>query len=115
MPENFKVDLRGNTQPYCLYSHRSIPAGLRDKAKQEIETMLAQQVIEPVEIPTEWCSGLAIAPKKNGVIRMCVYLPRLNMGVKKNYSRFPELVICYPSCPKAECFPNWMQIQGFGK
>ena len=53
MPGVVKIYLKENTQPYCLYSLRSIPAGLRDKAKQEMETMLAQKFIEPREIPTE--------------------------------------------------------------
>ena len=74
-----------------MYSLRSALAGLRNKAEQEIETMLAPQVIEPVEIPTEWCSGLTIAPKTNGGIRMCVDLIRLSKGVKKELYPLPRI------------------------
>ena len=63
MPGVFKITLAEGTQPYRLFSPRPIPAGLREKAKKEIDSMLALGVIEPVEQSTEWCSGLTIAPR----------------------------------------------------
>ena len=91
MPGVFKIELRENTEPYRLCTPRSIPAGLREKAKQEINSMLALDVIEPIEKPTEWCSGLTIAPKTNGAIRMCVDLTRLNKGVKRELYPLPKI------------------------
>ena len=49
------------------------------------------KVIEPVEIPTEWCSGLTIAPKPNGAIHLCVDLTRLNKGVKRETYPLPRV------------------------
>ena len=62
---------------------RNIAAGLREKVKDEIDKMFLMKVIEPLEIPTEWCSELTIAPKPNEAIRLCVDLTRLNKGVKQ--------------------------------
>jgi len=42
MPETFKILLKQGTQPYCLYSPRSIPVGLREKAQARLQEMLAQ-------------------------------------------------------------------------
>ena len=53
--------------------------------------MLKQGVIEYVEEPTEWCSGLTIAPKANGGIRMCVDLQALNKGVKREIYPLPKV------------------------
>ena len=39
------------------------------------------ELIEPMDVPTEWCSGLTIAPKPNGAIRVCVDLTALNKGL----------------------------------
>ena len=70
---------------------RNIAAGLREKVKDEIDKILLMKVIEPVEIPTEWCSGLTIAPKPNGAIRLCVDLTRLNKGVKREMYPLPRV------------------------
>ena len=53
--------------------------------------MLALEVIEPVEQATEWCSGLTIAPKPNGSIRMCVDLTALNKGIRREVYPFPRI------------------------
>lgn len=53
------------------------------------DKMLALYVIEPIEEPTEWCSGLTIAPKSNGSISMRVDLTQLNQGVQRETYPFP--------------------------
>jgi len=37
MPETFKILLKQDTQPYCLYSQRSIPVGLRERAHARLQ------------------------------------------------------------------------------
>ena len=91
MPDTFKIDLRGDVVPLNLMVPRRIPAGLRDKAKLEIDSMLEKGVIEPVEDATEWCSGLTIVPKSNGGIRMCVDLSELNKGVRREAYPLPRV------------------------
>jgi len=91
MPGEFSISLKEDTVPVCLYAPRNIAAGLRDKAKEELDKMLSLGVVEPVEEPTEWCSGLTIAPKSNGGIRMCVDLTALNKGVKRSVYPLPKV------------------------
>ena len=91
MPSEFGINLRSDVEPVRLFAPRPIPAGLRDQAKAELDKMLALDVIEPVEIATEWCSGLTIAPKPGGAIRMCVDLTALNKGVRREVYHFPRV------------------------
>lgn len=91
MPDVFKINLKDNVEPYRIRAPRSIAAGLKEKAHQEILKMLELGVIEPVEEPTDWCSGLTIAPKAGGKIRMCVDLTRLNRGVKRELYPLPRV------------------------
>jgi len=91
MPDVFRINLSEDVKPYRLCAPRSIPVGLRDKAKLELDNMLKLEVIEPVEEPTEWCSGLTIAPKANGNIRMCVDLTILNKGVARELYPLPRV------------------------
>ena len=113
MPGVFKITLAEGTQPYRLFSPRPIPAGLREKAKKEIDSMLALGVIEPVEQSTEWCSGLTIAPKANGGIRMCVDLVRLNKGVERQVYPLPRVSDTLSHLAKGRIFSKLDANSGF--
>lgn len=45
--------------------------------------MVKQGVVSPVEVPTDWCSGLVPVIKPTGKIRICVDLTSLNRAVKR--------------------------------
>ena len=91
MPDVFRIVLKPDTVPYKIYSPRSMPIGLREQAKSEIDKMLELNVIRPVDIPTEWCFGLTIAFKADGKIRMCVDLTMLNKGVQRELYPLPRV------------------------
>ena len=91
MPGIFSIDLNRNAEPVRLYPPRSIAAGLHEKAKREINNMLESKVIEPIEKATDWCSGLTIASKQGGKIRMCVDLTNLNKCVRREVYPLPRI------------------------
>ena len=91
MPGIFKINLYEDAQPKRLFSPRPISVGLRDQAKAEIDNMIKLGIIEPVEQPTDWCSGLTIAPKPGGKIRMCIDLTMLNKSVKREGYPLPRI------------------------
>ena len=91
MPGTFKIMLRKDTEPVRLFSPRSIAAGLREQAKQEIDNMLRDGVIKTVEDARGWCSGLTIAPKPGGKIRLCVDLTNLNKGIRREIYPLPRI------------------------
>ena len=74
MPGEFNINLKPDVEPVRLYAPRPIAAGWKEQAKNEIDKMLSLDVIEPGEEATEWCSGLTIATKSNGFLRLCVDL-----------------------------------------
>lgn len=51
--------------------------------------MVRDDVIEPVEEPSDWCSPMVIAPKPNNNIRICVDLTRLNESVERELHPMP--------------------------
>ena len=91
MPGIFTIELVEDAKPVRLMSPRPIAAGLREQAKAEIDNMLANGVIKQIEQPTDWCSGLTIAPKPNGKIRMCIDLTNLNKCVKREVYPLPRI------------------------
>ena len=98
MPGVFTIDMKADVQPVRLYAPRPIVAGLRQKAKEELDKTLEDGVIEPVEQATDLCSGFEIAPKSNGKIRMCVDLTNLNRVLKQRFILSLGLMTCYQIC-----------------
>ena len=81
--EKCTINLRENAEPVSIYTPRRVPHPLLPKVKEKLDTMVEQKVISPVTIPTDWCSGMVTAPKKNGDVRICVDLTALNKSVKR--------------------------------
>lgn len=91
MPGVFTIGLKRDVQSFRLLAPRPIAAGLCEKAKAETDKMLSLHVKEPVEGPTDRCSGLTIPPKPNGAIRMCVDLTALDKGLRRELYPFPRV------------------------
>ena len=69
--ESYRITLKGETEPVCLYTARKVPHPLQQRVKEELNRMVQQSVISPVEGPTEWCSGMVPVIKPNGKVRVC--------------------------------------------
>lgn len=54
-------------------THRSVPVHLQMKVEKEINSLLEQDIIEPVSGPTPWISPIVAVPKRDTEdIRICV-------------------------------------------
>ncbi|XP_064462820.1 uncharacterized protein K02A2.6-like [Ornithodoros turicata] len=67
--------------------HRRIPFQLRKKVEEELQRLLNEDVIEPVNGPTTWSSPVVVVPKANDKIRLCVDMRIPNQAVKRE--RYP--------------------------
>ncbi|KAL6477057.1 hypothetical protein MHYP_G00155560 [Metynnis hypsauchen] len=61
-----KIVLQENAQPYAVHTARRIPIPLLKPVKEELERMEANDIIQKVTEPTEWCAPMVPAPKKSG-------------------------------------------------
>ena len=80
MKEKYKIPLKSDAVSVCLYTPRRVPHPLLPKVKEKLLSMVNQKVISPVNDPTDWCSGMVIAPKRNGDVRICVDLTPPEQG-----------------------------------
>ena len=53
--------------------------------------MVVNNVIEPVDTPTDWCAPIVAVPKANGDVRIFVDLTKLNTSVKKEIYAIPTV------------------------
>ena len=76
----FEIKLKPGATPFSLFTPRCVPLPLREVA-EELERMETMGVMSKVDVPTPWCAGMVVAPKKSGAIRICVDLKPLNQSV----------------------------------
>lgn len=53
--------------------------------------MEAMGVISKVDIPTPWCAGMVVVPKKSGSVHICVDLKPLNKSVLREVHPIPKV------------------------
>ena len=81
--ENYRITLKRETEPVCLYTARKVPHPLQQRVKEELDRMVEQSVISAVREPTEWCSGMVPVLKPNGKVRVCVDFTALNRDLAR--------------------------------
>ena len=86
--EPMKIELREDAVPFAITAPRTIPFCWREQVKQQLDELLAMDVIEPVEEPSEWCHPLVPVAKRSadGTVSGCritVDFTKLNKYVKR--------------------------------
>lgn len=81
--QSVKIVLQDNAQPYAVCTARRVPIPLLEAVKEELAWMEANDIIEAMTEPTEWCAPMVPVPKKSGQARICVDLKKLNKAVKR--------------------------------
>ena len=64
---------------------------MKEKLKQELQTMVSRGVICKVGEHTNWCSSLAYSTKNDGSIRVCIDPQRLNAALRRCPRKIPTL------------------------
>jgi len=69
---------------------RRIPFALRHQVEAEIQNLLDQDIIEPVQGPTPWVSPVVVVPKASGV-RLCVDMRQANEAIIRERHPIPTV------------------------
>ena len=65
---------------------------MRPRLKQELDRMVPQDIIRPVEEATDWVSSLVVVEKpKSGALRICLDPKDLSKAIKGEYHPMPTL------------------------
>ena len=85
-----KIKLKEGTTPYSLATSRRVPIPPQERVKKELQRMKDLDVIEDITEPTDWVSPMVSVVKKNGDIRICVDLKKLNKAVQRERYVIPS-------------------------
>lgn len=113
MQQPYSIKLKPDATPFSLATPRRVPIPLLGKVKEELERMEKMSVISRVEAPTEWCAGMVPVPSKNGSVRICVDLTRLNEAVCREKYILPSVEQTLGLLAGAEVFSKLDANRGF--
>ncbi len=108
-----KVKRRSDASPYSITTPRRIPFPQMKAVEEELNRMLRMGIIEEVSEPTDWCAPMVPVPKKNGKVRICVDLKRLNEAVEREKFVLPTLEDVAPELTGATLFSTLDASSGF--
>ena len=89
--EEYEVNLKPGTTPFAFFTPRRVALPLRERVAEELKRMETMGVISRVDVPTTWCAGMVVAPKKSGLIRIGVDLKPLNQSVLREVHPLPKV------------------------
>ncbi|KAK7105840.1 hypothetical protein V1264_017168 [Littorina saxatilis] len=108
-----KIVLNEDAEPYSISVPRRVPIPLLPKVERELQRMLSDGIIEKVTEPTDWCAPIVPVLKKNGNVRICVDLKRLNRSVKRERYTLPTLEDMTHKLAGAKVFTKLDATSGF--
>ena len=107
------LTLKNGYEPYHVAAPRKVPIPLQDAVDQEIEWMLKHDVIRPVKEPTEWCAPITLPIKKNGKVRVCVDLRKLNQHLLRPTYPLPTIEDIMSSLAGSQFFSKLDASRGY--
>ena len=79
-----KIEMESNAVPFAIHAARAIPFAYREKVKEKLDQMEKDGIIKSMEEKaSDWCHPMVVVGKKNGDVRICTDLTKLNKYVKR--------------------------------
>ena len=113
LKDNYRIQLLNEAKPFALTTPRRVAVPLLPKVKAELERMEKLGVISKVTTPTEWCAGMVVVPKPNGMVRICVDLTKLNKSVCRERHILPSVEQVLAQIGNAKVFSKLDANSGF--
>ena len=81
---------------------RKVTLAVKETLKKEIDCLVSQGILKPVDIATDWVSSMVVVMKSNGKIRLCIDPKPLNQAFKRNHYPLPFIDNLLPELSKAK-------------
>lgn len=101
------------TIPPVQLPPRRLPVPVKDIVKRELDAMVKEGIIEPVNTPSSWISALLVVRKPNGNVRICIDPQKLNKALKRVNYPMPTIEDVLPKLAKAKVFSTLDAKHGF--
>ena len=90
--KNFKLNIQiDHSVQACVQKPGRLPFLMKKHVENEIQKLLVRYFINLVTSSPKWVSPSVCVPKKNGDIRLCVDMRKVNIAIIRNYYPIPTL------------------------
>ncbi|XP_023245312.1 uncharacterized protein LOC111642887 [Copidosoma floridanum] len=109
-----KIILKEDAVPFSLSVPRTVAIPFLNKLKSELDRLVKQKVIVPVDFPTDWCSPIVVVKKKDSDdIRLCIDFTRLNNNVKRAIHPIPKVDVTLARLKGSKIFSKLDATSGY--
>ena len=81
-PGEYHIDLKQDAEP-VIHPPRRVPESMKEAVKKELSRMIAIDIIEKVDQPTDWVNSVVYVTKPSGELRICLDPKDLNTCVRR--------------------------------
>ena len=107
----YKLEVDETVTP-VVHPPRRVPVARKQQLKTELDKMVQEEIIAPVETPTSWVSSLVCVEKPNK-LRICLDPQDLNKAIKRNHYPMKTIEDILPDLSKAKIFSVLDAKHGF--
>lgn len=73
------------------HSPRQVPVALRDRLKENLNSLVTQGIIIPMTRSIPWVNSIAVVPKKDGSLQIFLGPKDLNRGIQREHYQLPTI------------------------
>ena len=106
----YHISIEGNAKP-VVHPARKVVLALQPKLKKELESLVEQGIITPVEGPSNWVNSPVVREKPDGRLRVCLDPKDLNRVIKCIFHPVPSIEDILPRLQPNS--PSLMHSQAF--
>ena len=89
LDESYHIEIDPTVKP-VIHPPRRVPVTLKDPLKKELDRMVEEGILAPVNDPTDWVSSMVTVVKPNK-LRICIDPKDLNRAIKRSHYPMPTI------------------------
>ncbi|XP_063903271.1 uncharacterized protein K02A2.6-like [Zophobas morio] len=106
------IQLLPDAKP-VVHATRRVPLPILNQLKETLDELIAHNVIEKVDGPSDWVNALVVVRKPDGKLRICLDPQDLNRAIKREYCAIPTLEQITSKLAGATVFSSLDATNGF--
>jgi len=112
IPGKHKILVDKSIEP-GVHAPRKMPVALKDKIKEELDSMERKDVIKKQTKPTAWFNSMVTVVKPNGKLRICMDPKDLNRAIRREHYPMKTVEEILPRMAYAKYFSKLDASRGF--
>ena len=111
VPREYNITLKDDAKPMIMPPQK-VPIPLKSCLKDELNEMVKNDIIAPIQEPMDWVNSSVIVHKPSGKLRICIDPRPLNKAIKREHFQLPTTEEIFAEMSGAQYFSELDASQG---